>query len=566
MTANNSMTIGKYLAKRLEQIGLKHYFAIPGDYNLGLLDELLTNKNLKMIGCCNELNAGYAADGYARAKGIAAVVVTFTVGGLSLINAIGGAYAEDLPIIVISGGPNTNSEVDNEILHHTLGESRLKYMRDMYSNVTVDSVIIRHVEDAPLFIDQALERAIRYRKPVYIEIACNISGSPTMEPSKHTFSFNLKSDPDTLREAVGHASEVLNAAAKPTLVAGVKLRSTGAIDSFKALADASGYGVAAMPNAKGFFPEQHPNYMGIYWGPVSWPACGEVVESSDAYLFAGPTFTDYTTTGYSTLINKKKLISVEPQFVKVQGKIYHYVFLNEFLTELKKKIKPNGTTLETFLRIREEAPPPGPSKMPDETPVTSRHLFAKIQEILSSDMALLAETGDSWFNTMRLKLPKDCGYEIQMQYGSIGWSVGATLGYALGSPNKRVMTLVGDGSFQMTAQEISTMIRYGVNPIIFLINNKGYTIEVEIHDGIYNQIKNWRYADLVDVFSAGEGNAWHTEVKTESQLHAAVDHALNQNCLCFIEVHIDPNDCNKNLLEWGSRVANNNGRPPVGTK
>ncbi len=566
MENSATLTVGGYLAKRLEQLGVTHYFAIPGDYNLTLLDEMLKNDQLKMIGCCNELNAGYAADGYARAKGVSAVVVTYTVGALSLINAIAGAYAENLPVIAISGGPNTNSEMENEILHHTLGESRLKYMRDIYEKITVDSVIIKHVADAPLQIDQAIERALKFRKPVYIEIACNIANLDTATPANHQFNYDSLSDPDTLKEAIRHASDFLNQATKPTLVAGVQLRQAGAIAAFNELITASGYAVASMPNAKGFVSEQYPNYMGIYWGPVSWPACGEIVESSDAYLFAGPTFTDYTTTGYSALINKSKLVQVEPNFVRVAGKTYHYVFMKEFLQGLAKNIQKNSTSLDTFKRIRGEAPPPLVSNAPDEAPLTNRYLFSQIQKMLSSDSALIAETGDSWFNSMRLKLPEHCGFEIQIQYGSIGWSIGASLGYALGAPKQRVITLVGDGSFQMTAQEISTMIRYGINPIIFLINNKGYAIEVEIHDGIYNQIKNWNYHQLVEVFSAGEGNAWHTNVKTEGQLHEAIDKALKHDGLCFIEVHLDPNDCNKNLLEWGTRVAHNNSRPPLPTK
>lgn len=560
------LSIGQYLAKRLEQVGLKHYFAIPGDYNLALLDEFLTNDKLKMIGCCNELNAGYAADGYARAHGLAAVVVTYTVGGLSLINAIGGAYAEDLPVIAISGGPNTHSEVDHEILHHTLGETRLKYMQEIYAKLTCGAAVIQHAAEAPLLIDQAIERALRFRKPVYLEVACNLPGVRTAAPSKHGFDFTPKSDPDTLAEAVDHAATLLNKAAKPCLVAGVKLRATGSLEAFKKLIASSGYGVAAMPNAKGLFSEAHPQYLGIYWGPVSWPACSEVVESSDAYLFAGPIFSDYTTTGYSTLINEQKLIEVEPHYVKIQGKTYHYVFMREFLDELGGQLKSNGASLETYQRIRGEAPPPPASKTPEKTPVTTRFLFHQIQESLTSDHALIAETGDSWFNAMRLKLPEDCGFEIQMQYGSIGWSVGATLGYALGAPDKRVVALIGDGSFQMTAQEISTMIRYDLNPIIFLLNNRGYTIEVEIHDGIYNQIKNWQYKELVKVFGAGEGKAKSWEVKSEADLLQAITEAKEHNGLAFIEVHLDPADCNKHLLEWGSRVAHNNSRPPSTSK
>jgi len=141
---SETISIGEYLAKRLEEIGVKHYFAVPGDYNLILLDKLIKNKNIELIGCCNELNAGYAADGYARATGIGVIVTTFTVGALSALNAVGGSYSEDLPIIVISGGPNTNSEPENQLLHHTLGEVNYGYQREIFSHVTSESVVIKH--------------------------------------------------------------------------------------------------------------------------------------------------------------------------------------------------------------------------------------------------------------------------------------------------------------------------------------------------------------------------------------------------------------------------------------
>jgi TPP-dependent 2-oxoacid decarboxylase len=161
-----------------------------------------------------------------------------------------------------------------------------------------------------------------------------------------------------------------------------------------------------------------------------------------------------------------------------------------------------------------------------------------------------------------MTLPDGCLYEFQMQYGSIGWAVGALLGYALAlDQQKRVIALIGDGSFQLTAQEVSTMIRYKLNPIIFLINNHGYTIEVEIHDGPYNNIKNWDYADLVQVFNAGEGNGWSCRVQTVGELAKAIRQAQAHEGLALIECIIDRDDCTKELLEWGSRVAAANNRP-----
>ncbi len=187
MAEANRTTVGGYLATRLAQIGLRHYLAIPGDYNLALFDRLLENQDLTMISCCNELNAGYAADGYARAHGVAAMLVTYSVGGLSAINAVAGHYAEDLPVIVISGGVNTHSEPENQILHHSLGEVRYDYVRQMFKPVTVEAVNIRLAEEAPAQIDRALAACLNRRKPVYLEIACNIANQEVPAPKPFQF-------------------------------------------------------------------------------------------------------------------------------------------------------------------------------------------------------------------------------------------------------------------------------------------------------------------------------------------------------------------------------------------
>ncbi|MCG7519802.1 thiamine pyrophosphate-binding protein [Ruegeria sp. Ofav3-42] len=552
-------TVGSYLAKRLHEAGIADYFVVPGDYNLVLLDELLGNTDMQMVSCCNELNAGYAADGYARATGgPSAAVVTYSVGGLSLLNAVAGAYAEDLPLIAISGGPNTNSEAEWEYLHHTLGEVDYGYQRDMFARVTAEAVIIHHPSLAPVAIDRAIDTAMLRRKPVYIEIASNIAGAPTSAPIPRSFARQSTSDGNTLVAAVEQVSAFLNAAERPVLVAGSKIRAGQAEQSLRGLAKACEYAQASMPNAKSFLSEEDDNFMGIYWGPVSTPGCGEIVDAADGLLFVGPVFTDYTTTGHQLGFNPGKAVMVHPTSVQLGETHFSNVRMDEFLNALAEKLTPNNSAITAFERVRTEqnAPEPGAA----ETPVTVRQLFARIQGMLDGNSTLLVETGDSWFNGMETNLPDGARFEIQMQYGSIGWSVGASLGYALGRGNRRLISCIGDGSFQLTAQEISTMIRYDAKPIIFLINNGGYTIEVEIHDGPYNTIKNWDYAGLIDVFGAGEGNAWGCRVATEGELDAAIKTAQGHDGLCLIEVLIDRDDCNVNLLRWGNQVARNNGR------
>ncbi|GAA6614636.1 thiamine pyrophosphate-binding protein [Scytonema sp. NUACC26] len=552
--------IGTYLAELLQTIGLEHYFTVPGDYNLVLLDQMLKNSNLKMINCCNELNAGYAADGYARARGVSAVVITFTVGGLSLVNAIAGAYAEDLPVIAISGGPNSNDRGQHHLIHHSIGNYDFNQQYRIFREITAEAVVIRHIEDAHRLLHRALETAIQKRKPVYIEIACNLVTLPIPKSVPLQLKRHVESNPVALKAAVEAVAAKLDRAVKPALVAGVKLRAFEAIAAFQKLALASRYAVAIMPNAKGMFPETHPQYIGCYWGQVSSPGCAEIIESCDAYLFAGPIFNDYTTVGWSCLVNPEKLFEVQPDRVILAGQEYAQVYMQEFLTALADRIQPNDTSFKAFKRIHEQLSPP--QALQNDAPLTTRVIREQVQTILTDNSALLVETGDSWFNGQKITLPDGCLYEFQMQYGSIGWAVGALLGYTLGlGQQKRAIALIGDGSFQLTAQEVSTMIRYGLNPIIFLINNGGYTIEVEIHDGPYNNIKNWDYAGLVQVFNAGEGNGWSCRVQTVGELVKAIRQAQAHEGLALIECIIDRDDCTKELLEWGTRVAAANNRP-----
>ena len=555
-------SVGEYLAHRLEHAGVRHYFTVPGDFNLVLLDQLLKNPRLQLIGCCNELNAGYAAEGYARANGIGALVVTYSVGGLSALNAVACAYAEDLPVIAISGGINSDSVTDGHVIHHALGEVRYDYQRQIYAQVTAGAFAVRRLDDAPATIDLAIATALRRRKPVYLEIDCNLAGLEVPAPTPRRLERGPRSDPAALAAAVAHAADLLANATRPVLVAGPRIRPPETRAAFRKLADAAGYAVAIQPAAKGMFPEEHRAFAGLYWGPVSSPGVAALVESADAYLFAGGLLSDYSTTGYSALIDAKKLLLAGPEDVRLPGARYTGVALADFLAGLAEKVRPNPASLDQF-RVAASGTTVVMNGADPSAPLTTQSVFAKVQSVLGSQSALLVETGDSWFNGLKLRLPRECRFEIQFQAGSIGWCCPAALGYGLGSPTPtRVVAMIGDGSFQLTAQEVSTMVRYGVKPVIVLLNNRGYTIEAEIHDGPYNKIKNWDYAGLMEVFNAGEGNGLGLHAKTVGEFDAAMDRALGHDGPCLIEVPIDPHDCSRELREWGSRVAVANGRAP----
>ncbi|XP_034693900.1 pyruvate decarboxylase 2 [Vitis riparia] len=564
--ASSEATLGRHLARRLVQIGVSDVFSVPGDFNLTLLDHLIAEPGLKNIGCCNELNAGYAADGYARSRGVGACVVTFTVGGLSVLNAIAGAYSENLPVICIVGGPNSNDYGTNRILHHTIGLPDFSQEFRCFQTVTCYQAVVNNLEDAHEQIDTAISTALKESKPVYISISCNLPAIPHPTFSREPVPFCLApkvTNQMGLEAAVEAAAAFLNKAVKPVMVGGPKLRVAKACEAFVELADACGYPVAVMPSAKGLVPECHPRFIGTYWGAVSTAFCAEIVESADSYIFAGPIFNDYSSVGYSLLLKKDKAILVQPERVVIgNGPAFGCILMKDFLKALSKRLKCNTTAYENYHRIY--VPEGQPLRSDPKEPLRVNVLFQHIQKMLSSETAVIAETGDSWFNCQKLKLPKGCGYEFQMQYGSIGWSVGATLGYAQAVPNKRVISCIGDGSFQVTAQDVSTMIRCEQRSIIFLINNGGYTIEVEIHDGPYNVIKNWNYTGLVDAIHNGEGKCWTTKVVCEEDLINAIETATGskKDCFCFIEVIAHKDDTSKELLEWGSRVSAANSRPP----
>ncbi|KAG2442996.1 hypothetical protein HYH02_009412 [Chlamydomonas schloesseri] len=561
--------LGLHIANRLVEVGCTTCFAVPGDFNLLLLDQLLKQPELSLVWCCNELNAGYAADGYARKRGVGCLCVTFCVGGFSALNAVAGAYSEDLPLIVISGGPNSQDHASNRILHHTTGANEYGQQLRAFREVTCCQVVIQHIEDAHMLLDTAISEAMLKRKPVYIEVACNLADLTHPSFARPPVPYALASshtNAASLEAAVEAAVEWLGAGVKPLLLAGVRTRPPRARQAMLALAAASRYPVAVMPDAKAMFPEDHPQYVGMYWGPVSTPCVCEVVESSDIVVCVGGVWTDYSTAGYSLLLKPEKMLRVDTNRVTLgSGPTFGCIVMADFLEALAARVTPNDTGHVIYKRMAlppSEPPPQGEGEL-----LRTNVLFKHIQHMLTPSTSLISEVGDSWFNTLKLRLPAGCEYELQMRYGSIGWSVGAVLGYGVAerqtAPDRRLVACIGDGSFQMTAQEVSTMLRYGLDPIIFLINNGGYTIEVEIHDGPYNVIKNWDYTGMVRALHNGQGKLWTAEARTEPELQAAIAEALKRRGeLCFIMVVTHRDDCSKELLEWGSRVAAANSRKP----
>ncbi|WBW74062.1 pyruvate decarboxylase [Schizosaccharomyces osmophilus] len=563
MTKETQFTVGDYLAERLSQIGIINHFVVPGDYNLKLLDYLEYHPKLSEIGCCNELNCAFAAEGYARAHGISAAVVTYSVGALTAFDGIGGAYAENLPVILISGAPNTNDLNSSHILHHTTGTHNFDYQMDIAKNLTVAAVALRRANEAPRLIDHALRQAVLQHKPVYIEVPTNMATQPCPKPGPISAVIEPEtSDKASLEQATDVAADLISKSEKPIMLAGPKIRAAGAEKAFLKLAGALDAAVVVQPNAKSFISEEYKNYAGVYWGLCSTRAADKIGDFADFFIGAGTVFNDYTSNGYKIGPSAEQFIDSDYMHVSLPGYEFTRVKMDEFLSRLADKVSKKNATMVEYARIKPALLNYAPAN-PKEL-LTREELMRQIQGVIDGNTTLYAETGDSWFNGMQMNLPEGAKFEIEMQWGHIGWSVPSALGYAIAAPKRRTVIMVGDGSFQLTGQELAQMVLHKLPVIIFLINNRGYTIEIQIHDGPYNRIKNWDYAAFMESFNAEDGKAKGLKANTGEELDQAIQIALaNKEGPTLIECYNHTDDCTKELVAWGSVVGATNARAPA---
>ncbi|WP_460205364.1 alpha-keto acid decarboxylase family protein [Scytonema sp. NUACC21] len=477
-----NFTIGDYLLLRLTQIGVKHIFGVAGDYNMEFLDHIVDLKGIELVTTCNELNASYATDGYGRINGIAAIITTFGVGELSAINGIAGAYAEHVPVVAITGAPVTKIQSQRALVHHTFGTGDFSIFARMYEKVTVAQAYLT-VENATAEIDRVLGECLLKKLPVYISLAMDVASTEVAAPSEPFTPPVFQSDKATLAEAVEACVTMLNKASKPVILADVGVDRYGLQGELRSLLATTAYPYATMTMGKGLIEETHPQFIGIYNGALSDDYVRRRIEEADCVLSIGVLMTDFNTGKFSAQLDSSRTIEVHGQYLKIKHALYNNVAMQDFLPALSKRLlKRNPETLD--IKPKKENLDAGFTSLfqPNSTAaITQQRFWYRFAQFLKEDDIVVAETGTCLFGGAVIPLPKSSSFIGQLLWGSIGYSVGAVLGCAIAAPQRRSILLVGDGSFQMTAQELSTMLRYDLKPIIFLINNDGYTIERDIH-------------------------------------------------------------------------------------
>ncbi len=540
----SKITIGNYLLKRLLELGIYDVFGVPGDYNLIFLDEIVNFKGIEWVGNCNELNAAYAADGYARIKGAAALVTTFGVGELSAINGVAGSYAEYLPVVNIVGAPSTTLQKARAIMHHTFGAGDFSVFIHMYEKLSAAVAVLDCPETAAKRIDDALEICWVKKQPVYISLPSDMVNVEISKPKKPLHLAYPDSDKDAVNELVARTVALIRHARSPVILADICASRHNMKALLHKLLDETGMPFATMNMGKGIINESHRNYIGIYNGDYSSLGVQKRVESSDCIIAFGSLMSDFNTGGFTSNIDANALVEIHSDHVKVRHSMYHGVYFNAVIPALIKALsgyKHHETTTCPLLDVYK----------PTDDKITQKRFWNSMAHYFKRSDIIVAETGTSMFGLLETRVPDDATVIAQSLWGSIGYSVGAMMGAALAAPKRRTILFVGDGSFQLSAQEISTAIKHHLTPIIFLLNNNGYTIERVIHGAkmMYNDIQPWDYAKLPAIFGSA---VYSVKVNTEHDLAAALlEVRHHQDKLCFIEVKMDWDDCPENLRLLG---------------
>ena len=542
-----SMTVGKYLVQRLQETGLRHVFGIPGDYVLNFYDQLVASK-LEIVGTCTEIGAGFAADAYARVNGLGAICVTYCVGGLNVINAVAGAYAEKSPLIVISGAPGLNQRRHSPLLHHAVRDYRTQLK--IYEKVTSMAVALEDPVTAPARIDECIAACQRYKRPVYIEIPADVVDLPCATP-KPLVEEKLTSDPGALQEALAEATAMLKNAKRRVVLGGIEIHRYGLQNQLLKLVEKTGIPIATTLLGKSIISERHPDYVGVYEGALGQAKVRHQVESADCLLILGALMTDINLGVHTAKLEVSRSINATSDSIAIKHHQYDDILLADFISGLTTALTSGSKAItagsrKKQARTEKKAFRPRPNK-----PCTIQRLFTRMDEYIDENTIVICDVGDSLFGAADLTIHERTEFISPAFYTSMGFAVPAAIGAQIGERDLRPLVFVGDGAFQMTGMELSTIARYGLNPIVIVLNNKGYTTERFIREGPYNDIHDWSFHLIPQILGRGMGH----EVRTEDELEQALQTARAQNqSFNIINVHLEKMDRSKALERLGKSL------------
>jgi indolepyruvate decarboxylase len=527
-------TVIQYVLRRLNEIGVDDIFGVAGDYAFPVNDAIVEHPAINWIGCCNELNAGYAADGYARMRGVGAVCTTYGVGELAAMSAIAGSYAEHFAIFHLVGTPNLPTQEGRALVHHTLGTGEFDLFHRMAEPIVCASAIMTP-QNVASETERLIAAALYHRRPVYMAISSDVANMSVLGGAPSVSAPN--SDPEALAAATDAVSAALNNAGQACALPGVLLRRLGLQAAATAFVEASGLPFATMFADKSVLGEDHPGYIGMYAGRLMGEPVRAFVESCDAVVMIGAMLTDGNTAGHTVRLDPDKTINIGHHRTTVGSTVYRNVEIADILAQLPGRITKHA---------RRPAIAPetlGPIVGGGEDPITADALYPRWAEFFQPDDVIITDTGTASVGLAFAQLPKGAEFHNQTLWASIGWATPAAFGAAIGAPHRRLILITGEGAHQMTAQEISQIGRHGLRPIVFVLNNSGYLSERMLCKDMalaYNDIAAWNYAELPHAMGC---QGWfNARVSSCGVLDDALKTAEQADGAAYIEVITDAHE------------------------
>jgi TPP-dependent 2-oxoacid decarboxylase len=530
------MTIGEYLIQQLSQYGVRHIFGVPGDFILKFMMQI-EQSDLQLVNTSDEQGAGFAADAYARLRGLGVVCVTYGVGGLKVANTTAQAFAELSPVIVISGAPGIEERLRHPLIHHKVRE--FDTQKKVFEELTVASTVLDNPETAFEEIDRVLMAAMRFKRPVYIELPRDmvmVTGKRLHTPILP----KINSDAETLRVALDEAITLINKASQPVILAGEEIHRFRLQEVLLDFIHKSNIPVAATILGKSVIDEDEPAYLGVYQGGIGREEVQQYVESSDCIIMLGVMMTDVNLGIYTARLDRARCIHAFSEKLSIGYHVYEDVQFADFINGLATA----DLVTRKLNNIPSSMPAPAYKVEDPETPITVQRLFARLNTFLTKDTIVIADVGDALFSAANFHVHRQVAFLSPAYYASLGFSVPAAIGVQMADPKLRPLVLIGDGAFQMTGMELATAARFGCNPIVVVLNNGGYVTERYIYDGSFNDILPWNYSRLPEVFGKGLGFA----VKTEGDLEVALQEALlHTESFYLLDVYLDKMDASSTL-------------------
>lgn len=540
-----NITVADYLIQELDKLGIKDFFGLPGDFNFNILYAIGDNPNVNWVGCTNELNAGYAADGYARVNGYGALVTTYGVGELSAINATAGSFAENIPVIKIVGVPATKFIKSNKLIHHNFQHPDYHAFQRAFSNV-VETTAYLDENNAKQEIDRILSVFVSQKRPVYVAIPMDIC---KQEIENNPQIKKLKSDKISLNLAAEHALRLLEKAKYPLILGDVLIKRYRARKEFDKLMEHTQFPVSNLLMGKGLIEADNKKYLGTFLSKYENINAHDALQDSDCVISVGIINSDLNTYRTGLPFHPGDFIEIQGTYTIIQNQKYEKVLMKDILKILSEKIVPRNIQLPVKKPSFEKAP------KADNTKLNSKYIYPRIQEFLEPNDMIFVETGIIPHGFAPTRLPKNTEVNTQTLWGSIGWATPAAFGGQMAAKERRTILLTGEGSHQLTCTEISNMMKNKLKPIVIVFNNDGYTIERILSDDpwdFFNDVIKWDYSKLPQVF---EGDVWITQARTNLEFDNALKQAKieQKTRMCYIELFTGQMDL-PNLTE---KIAKN---------